>query len=65
MCLQVSPVALELGGEYSHSRIETGSGRHLIIWYRIHLLRIRDLIMAIFLRNGDFKVVKRDDCNLI
>lgn len=47
MCLQGVTGGTELGGDIAIAvlrPIRPPSGRHLIIWYRIHLLRIRDLM---------------------
>ena len=65
---RVSPVALELGGDIVIAvlgLVAPPSGQasyHLVSYTPLTYTRSD---VAIFLRNGDFKVVKRDDCNLI
>ena len=68
MCLQGVTGGVELGGDIAIAvlrpvRPATGQVSYHLVSYTPLTYTRSDV--AILLRNGDFKVVKRDDCNLI
>lgn len=68
MCLQGVTGGVELGGDIAIAvlrpvRPAVGQASYHLVSYTPLTYTRSDV--AIFLRNGDFKVVKRDDCNLI
>lgn len=68
MCLQGVTGGVELGGDIAVAvlrpvRPAVGQASYHLVSYTPLTYTRSDV--AIFLRNGDFKVVKRDDCNLI
>ena len=68
MCLQGVTGGVELGGDIAIAvlrpvRPATGQASYHLVSYAPLTYTRSDV--AILLRNGDFKVVKRDDCNLI
>lgn len=68
MCLQGVTGGVELGGDIAivvlrPVRPATGQVSYHLVSYTPLTYTRSDV--AILLRNGDFKVVKRDDCNLI
>ena len=68
MCLQGVTGGTELGGDIAIAvlrpvRPAVGQASYHLVSYTPLTYTRSDV--AIFLRNGDFKVVKRDDCNLI
>ena len=68
MCLQGVTGGTELGGDIAIAvlrpvRPATGQASYHLVSYTPLTYTRSDV--AILLRNGDFKVVKRDDCNLI
>lgn len=68
MCLQGVTGGVELGGDIAIAvlrpvRPSIGQASYHLVSYTPLTYTRSDV--AILLRNGDFKVVKRDDCNLI
>lgn len=68
MCLQGVTGGVELGGDIAVAvlrpvRPAVGQASYHLVSYTPLTYTRSDV--AIFLRNGDFKVVKRDNCNLI